>query len=283
MTGLENKYNAQPYLEREKMESLKNIKVGDIFYTQVGKWYYFFQIIHITDDLPPPYDVSHKFGYFIIVFEKRYEELPKTIDEMDLVNIYNAKYTRKGTVLYISHWDKVPEIKVRPNRIDSDRYSEYEIKHFGNYKVSDELNPKIIRDYTMPANCKFDENGIQVSHTPDSINLIFYVLEQDEILKNKKITKINPKYFKEWTETIEPETIKKMEKIFDKYLDECAKIGVEKALKKCVKSINKLDDTREFIGTIEMEDIISKIFEITKTHQVDEHIIEKVIEENRTW
>ena len=262
-------------MEGTDMTALKDVKTGDIFYTQVGKWYYFFQVIHITDDLPPPYDVSHKFGYFIVVFEKRYEELPATIDEIDLVNIYSAKYTRKGTVLYISHWDKVPEIKVKSNR--------YEIKYFDNCEISDEFNPKIIKKYTMPANCKFDENGIQVSHQPDDINLIFYVLEQDEILRNKKIIEINPKYFKAWAESIQPEIIKKMEKLFDKYLDECTKIGVEKALKKSVKSINKLDETKCFIKTIEAEDIFNKFFEVTQAYQVDEHIVEKIIEENRTW
>ena len=174
-------------------------------------------------------------------------------------------------------------VKVKPNRIDSDRHSKYEIKYFGNYKASDELNPKIIREYTMPAKCTFDENGIQVSHSPDDINLIFFVLEQDEILRNKKITEMNPRYFKAWIETIQPEVIKKMEKLFDKYLDECDKIGIEKALKKCVKSINKLDETKPFIGTIEAEDIFNKIFEVTKPHKDDEHIIEKIIEENRTW
>jgi hypothetical protein len=74
-----------------------------------------------------------------------------------------------------------------------------------------------------------------------------------------------------------------MEKLFDKYLDECSKNGVEKALKKCVKSINKLDESEHFIYTIEAEDIFDKIFEVTEPFKVDESVITKVIEENREW
>jgi hypothetical protein len=261
------------------METLKDIKEGDIFYTQFNKKYYFMQIIHITKDLPPPYDVDYKYGYFIVMFEKFYNVLPKSINEIDLINIYKTKYKPKNTILYISNWDTLPEIKLDKTHDDYKKYSKYEIKYFGNSKVSNEFNPKIIENYILPSKHETDSDGLIVSHQPANIDWVFYILEEDEKHKNMKLKKIKPKYFKEWIETIEPEIIIKMENIIQKY--ENAYEDIPKELKKCINSINKLDEKYHFVMTKEAEDIYDILTKISKRHDINN--FEKIIEENREW
>ena len=261
------------------MKTLKNIKEGDVFYTQFNKKYYFLQIIHITNDLPPPYDIDYKYGYFIILFEKSYKELPKTIDEIDLVNIYKTKYKPKNTILFISHWDKMPEIKMNPDTEDYKKHSKYEIEYFGNMVVSKEFNPKIYKEYILPAHHTTNNDGLIISHCPADISWIFYILEQDEKNQKKKLENIKIKYFKEWEETVEPEIIIKTENIIQKYAN--GNENIHKELKNCVNGINKLNKRYNFIMTVEAEDIYNILEKISKKHKFKDY--EKIIEENRDW
>lgn len=263
------------------MEALTDIKEGDIFYTQFNKNYYFMQIIHVAKDHSLSHGAKYKYGYFIVMFEKWYKYLPKTADELDLENIYKVKYKPKDTILYISHWDKVPEIKLNPSNDNYEKYRRYEIKYFCNKEVSKTFNPEIIKRFELPADCKFNDDGVQISQTPASIGYIYYILEQDEKYKNKKLEKINTKHFKVWLETIEPEIIKKMEKLIEKY--ESINGNVNSELRKCIKSINKLDEKYSFIGTIEREDIYDILGRISQKHGVNENDFEKIMEENRDW
>jgi hypothetical protein len=246
---------------------LKEIKEGDIFYTQFSKKYYFLQIIHITKDLPPPYDVDYKYGYFITVFEKSFKELPKSIEELDLINIYKVKYKPKNTILFISHWDVLPEIKINPMTEDYKKHSKYEINYFGNTKVSKIFNPQILNKFILPINNTIDKDGIQISHTPTDISWIFYIFEED--IKNKK-------------QKMEKAKIK-LENIIQKYKEINDKNIIKWALKKCIIGINNLNRKNNFIMTIEAEEIYTKLINISKKHGIKETETEKIIEENRDW
>jgi hypothetical protein len=261
------------------METLKDIREGDIFYIPFNKKYYFMQIIHITKDLPPPYDVDYKYGYFILLFEKSFNELPKTIAGLDLMNIYKIKYKPKNTILFISHWDIAPEIKLDPDMDNYKKYSKYEVKYFGNAKVSKKFNPEIDKNFILPGEYKANDEGIRISHTPAPIDWIFYMLESDEKNRNKKARKIKAKYFRKWLETIEPEIIIKIENIIQKYENSCENINRE--LKKCISAINKLNEKNNFIMTIEAEDIYDVLEKISKKHRLKN--FEKIIEDNREW
>lgn len=262
------------------METLIDIKEGDVFYIQFYKTYFFMQVIHIAKNLPPPYDKDRfKYGYFLVVFEKAYKKLPNSIDELDLQNIYKVKYKPKDTVLFISHWDNLPEIKLKPNRIDYEKYKKHEIKYFGNRKVSNNFVPAIAREFTMPSQWKSNDDGIKISHSPDDINWVFYILEQDKKYRTKKIEKMDIKYFKEWQDTVEPNIIKKIEDLIQKYEKINENIGRE--LKKCVNGINKLEEKYSFIGTIEREDIYMVLEKISKKHDFND--FEEIIENNRDW
>jgi hypothetical protein len=249
------------------MKILKDIKVGDIFYTQFSKEYYFLQIIHITKDLPPPYDVDYKYGYFIIVFEKSFKELPKSIEELDLINIYKIKYKPKNTILFISHWDVLPEIKINPMTEDYKKHSKYEIKYFGNANVSKSFNPEILSEFILPANNTINRDGIEISHTPAGISWIFYIFEENVKNKEKEIEEVKIK----------------MENIIQKYEEINDKNMVKRALKKCIIGINNLNRKSNFIMTIEAEEIYSKLISISKKYGIKETETEKIIEENRDW
>jgi hypothetical protein len=251
------------------METLKNIKAGDLFYTKFNKMYYFFQIIHITKDLPPPYDEDcFKYGYFIVFFEKAYNELPKSIEELDLINIYKIKYKPENTILYISYWNNVSEIKMDPEVDDYKKYSKYNVKYFGNTNVSKEFSPKILQDFTLPAHHTVNNDGILISqNSVYDISYIFYILENDNINKEKEMKKVAIKM---------ENTIQKYKTNNDKNID-------RKELKKCITGINKLNKKYNFITTIDAEELYMKLIKISKDKGILEEEAEKIIEDNRDW
>jgi hypothetical protein len=250
------------------METLRNIKTGDLFYTQFNKMYYFFQIIHITKDLPAPYDEDcFKYGYFIVLFEKAYNELPKSIEELDLINIYKIKYKPKNTILYISYWNNVPEIKMDPEIDDYKKYSRYDVKYFRNTNVSKEFNPKILQDFTLPAHYTVNNDGIKISQSLTDISYIFHIFENDSGNKEEEMKKVAIK----------------MENIIQKYKTINDKDIAGKELKKCIVGINKLNKKYNFIMTIEAEELYEKLIKISKDKGILEEEVEKIIEDNRDW
>jgi hypothetical protein len=239
------------------METIKGIKVGDLFYTQFYKMYYFLQIVYVNEDIPPPIP---KYGYFIVVFKKAYNELPKSIEELDLINIY----------------------KINP---DVDKYEElleFSINYFGNTKVLRKFCPSYkIENFAMAVNLIEANDGIKVLNK-EMLHHTFLILGYDKRHKKIKSKKsINPKYFPEWLEYIDADKIIKIEKIIDNF--ENNKETVKKSLKKCIKSINKLDENDPFICTIEREGIYEKLMNISMEKGISEEDAEKIIEDNRDW
>ena len=267
-------------MDREPKYLTKNAKEGDIYYFVIDQRYYFLKIVKIVKD-------KTLFEYFVVIFEKSYSKLPENNDDVDFRNIYKIKYKPKKHLLYILYTTETSELKI--DRFDGAyRYKDkYDFHYWAKENDKNEYNPKIILDSSDTLHFgevkPTDENGIMLFAESAKIGYLFDRIENDIKHKNKKIQKISPKYFPHWTDDVEVDIIIKMEKLFDKYLDECKKIDVEKALKKCVKSINKLNEKEYFIYTIEAEDIFDKIFEITKQYPVDESVVEKIIEENREW
>jgi hypothetical protein len=265
------------------METIKNIKLGDIFYIEINKKYFFMQIIHITKDLPPPYDIDYKFGYFIVVFEKSFKELAKSTEELDLVNIYKVKYRPKNSILFVSHWDKFPEIKLKPDSTDYKKHSRYNLIYFGNTKISEKFIPDIHYEFIMPAHFTENSDGVIISHSPNDINWIFYILLQDEERRKDKIKNVELRYFEEWKENIDIDIIIKTEKIIQKFDVSDEKNNTQKELKKSVIGINKLNEKNNFIMTTEAENIYDKLVEISIKHGIKEAEAEKIIEDNRDW
>lgn len=263
---------------------LKKPNAGDIFYTKIGNKFFFMQLIHITTNLPAPYNIGNfKYGYFIVVFEKSFFQLPKSIEELDLNRIYKVKYKPKDVILYVSHWNEFPEIKIKEGRIDAEKHKKYNLLYFGNTNVKSKFEPEIIRDFTMPARCKHDDNGIQISHSPNDLNWIYSVLIQDEKKQNEKKKDIVPKYFKEWLEFVEADAIIKTEKILFTFELECKTKDISKSLKKCVVAINRLNEKLNFITTIEAENLFDKLLSLSKKLGFDDSSANDIIENNRDW
>ena len=267
-------------MDKEPKYLTKNAKEGDIYYFVIDKRYYFLKIAKIVKD-------KALFKYFIVVFEKSYSKLPASSDDVDFKSIYKIKYKPKNHLLHIMYTTDTSEIKIDRNDIAYENKDKYDFHYWANENDKGEYNPKIIFDSSDTFHFGEveieDENGIRLLADSAKVGYLFGRIEEDLKHKNKKMLKISPKYFPHWADDVEVDIIIKMEKLFDKYLEECNKIGVEKALKKCVKSINKFNEKEYFIYTIESENIFDKIFEITKPFSIDESVIEKIIEENREW
>ena len=269
---------------RKKMNTLKDIKKGDIFYSEIGKRFYFIQIIHIATGLPAPYDNGeYNNGYFFVVFEESFTTLPKSIEELDLNTIYRIKYKPTKSILYISHWSETPEIKVKMGRTNCEIHSKHKLIYFGNTKISNAFEPKIVQDFTMPAKFETNEKGIQISHSPDGINWFYSRILQDQEKQLEKKKNIQPKYFKDWLEYVDTEAIIKSEKIIATFELEAETKNLKKALKKCVSAFNKLNDKLNFIMTIEAENLFNKLIELSVKYGLSENEANEIIENNRDW
>jgi hypothetical protein len=266
------------------MNTIKQIKKGDIFYSEIGKRFYFIQIIHIATGLPEPYDNGeYNNGYFFVVFEQSFTTLPKSIEELDLNTIYRIKYKPTKSILYISHWSEAPEIKVKMGRANCEIHAKHKLVYFGNTKISNAFEPKIVQNFTMPAKFETNERGIQISHSPDDINWFYSRILQDQEKQLEKKKNIQPKYFKNWLEFVDTEAIIKSEKIIATFELEAETRDLKKALKKCVSAFNKLNDKLNYIMTIEAESLLNKLIELSVKYGLSENEANEIIENNRDW
>lgn len=272
------------------MNVVKNTKKGDIFYSEINKRFYFMQIIHITraTELSAEYrnsinDYKFNYGYFIVVFDKSFSVLPTTLKELDLNTVYRIKDRPKNSILYISHWSETREIKVKMDRIDCKIHAKYKLVHFGNTKISNSFEPKIIKSFTMSGSCQFDKNRICITASPGDINWVYRCILQDQKKQLKKKKNIQPKYFKDWLEYVDDELIVKTEKIITTFELEAKTQDLKKTLKKCILALNKLNDKENFIMTIEAEHLFDTLIELSVKFGFPENVADEIIENNRDW
>lgn len=273
----------------EKMKNksdiaIENINQGDIYYFKLNNKYFFLQILKIVTDLPAPYDIDFKYGYYLAIFQKTFKGLP-TIGELDLSNIYIKKHYLKNESCYYSLWNTEPNIRFEKHLMHYDLKNKYEFIKFGNRSVKklNNFKPPLIPQFSMPAKAKY-HNGIQNTHSPASIQHILISLESEEKQRTEKKKTIKALYFKEWLEYINGEAILKTEKAILQFQQKEGRIKTkENALKKCVENINKVDLKHSHIGTIEREDLFDKLIEISKTKEIEFLNAEIIINENRDW
>ncbi|WP_320052492.1 hypothetical protein [uncultured Acetobacteroides sp.] len=259
--------------------ALTNIKKGDIFYVNVNKTYYFLQIIHIER----ANEIEKKNGYFLVVFDKTFRCLPSSMNELDLKNIYQPKYLWKKTLLFTGIWNDEPNIIFRKDMMYYNLKDKYHLTYFGNTTVCKQLKPEISYDFSPQNECKLNDEGIQVTYQHLELQVLLWGIEQEEIGKTKRKLSVKPQYFKGWIEYVDSEKIIKTEKIIAKF-ENCSDPRMfSKELKKSILAINKLDDKKTFITTIEAENIIEKLSEIALSKGIDKTSIEQQIEETRTW
>jgi hypothetical protein len=280
-------------VKMHKEIAAKNPQKGDIFYVQVNKKYFFMQVIHLVENLPAPYNTPNfKHGIFVLFFQKTFSQLPTTIADLDLQNIYQPKFIWKKMLFYFSLWGAEPHIKFDASLMRYDYKDKYALTFFGNAAVSNVLNPSIIEQFGMPAIGVDNENGIQISHSPQSIQGIIWAIEEDEKGKTKKKNSITPRYFAEWLENVEPDCIVKTEKILHDFelqevelqeLDLKVIAQAEKALKKAVLALNKLEEKMGFIYSIEAENLHEKLIELSIKKGIAEPLAQTIIDENRDW
>ncbi|MDR1912385.1 MAG: hypothetical protein LBQ52_08595 [Helicobacteraceae bacterium] len=259
-----------------------NPKEGDIFYFNMNGRYYFFQIVKTRID--EKY-TAMKYQYYIVVFEKSYTSPPTDKSEIDLAKIYRVKDRPKNTLLYIVSAYETPTLQIvhwEQTYYEKDKMK-IDITYWGNEKVNtDNFIPQIITETTFPINV-VEKDGIEISPTPAHFGYIYSIIESDLIYKNKKAVKITAKYFKGWIGATDSDIILKIEKIIDVFEKDCKTNGVEKSLKKCIKSINSLDNKETFIYMIEAENIHDTLIKISRNNGFDETKAVEIIDKERDW
>lgn len=267
-----------------KIKRKKEIKQGDIFYFKLNEKYYFFQIMHISKDLPPPYNVPvFNFGIFITVFEKAFRTLPISIHELDLQTVYKIKSKPKNSLLYICDWREHLELKIDANTANFAQNTSIDIQYFANTKITKYFNPQLSQQFDLPIISMEDENGVCISALPAKLNYIFDRIRDDNIKLSKKRGAISTQYFTAWLAFVDPDVIIKAEKIFKQFEAELITNDMRKALKKCVNSINKLEQKKPFIGTLEVEELRESIFIVATKYGMNEQDINEIVEQNRDW
>lgn len=260
-----------------------NIKHGDIFYVLVNKRYYFFQVIHIAENAAKSYGEQYRFGYFIVVLNQTFAELPASVNDVDLTTIFQPKYIWRKTLFYFSLWNKEHCICFKRSLMHYEYKDKYRLVKFGNANVTESFSPVIEHQYSLPASGTENKDGIQISHSPLSIQMVIWALEEEEKGKTKKRNATVPRFFKEWLEYVELEYILKTEKILIQFEVVELQENAQKALKKAVIAINKLDEKFGFISTIEAENIIDQLVEISTKKGLSEQEAALIIEGNREW
>lgn len=254
---------------------------GDIFYVLVNQKHFFMQVIHIETP-GQPFSSMHQYGVFVVVFQKTFSQLPQSISELNLHDIYQPKYIWKNTLFYFSLWDAAPQIRFNPSIMRFDYKDKYALTFFANAAVSNTLNPSIDAQFGMPAISVDNENSIQISHTPSHIQTIIWAIEEDEKGKAKKLASVNPLYLKNWLTFVAPECIIKTEKILLNYAQNKSD-SADKSLKKAVIALNKLDAKMCFIFSVEAENLITELIEMAAKKGLANQLAEVIINENRDW
>jgi len=266
------------------MGKIKDIKQGDIYYFLINQNYYFMQVIHITAGLAKPYDTpAFNFGLFITVFEKKYKTLPQSVHELDLNKVYRIKTKPKKSLLYICDWLEQLQLKLEPDSDAFKLYSKIKIEYFGNYPVSTQFFPELNLQFTLPIEYKQNADGVCISAVPAKLSYIFDRIHDDENNQVKKRRAITPTYFPYWLDHVDIDIVIKMEKILTVFKLDCSTKDVNKALKRCIQSINKLDQKSPFISTIEAENICEKLSELGEDYGMTQQDVYALIEKNRDW
>ncbi len=271
-------------LRMYQMNQKTEIKQGDIFYFQISKKYYFMQIINITRNLDAPYNVSaFNFGIFITVFEKAFRTLPTSIDELDLQTVYQIKSKPKNSLLYICDWREHLELKIDANTANFAKNTNIDVQYFANTKITKHFIPELSQQFDLPIISMEDENGVCISALPAKLNYIFDRINDDDAKLSKKRSVVAIQYFAEWLDFVDLDVIIKIEKIFKLFEYELTTKDMRSALKKCVNSVNKLEQKKVFIGTFEVETLMESIFTVAIKHGMDEQNIKEIVEQNRDW
>lgn len=263
--------------------AVSNIKLGDIYYVQVNKRYYFLQVIHIAENVAHPYGEQYQFGYFIVVLNQTFLELPTAIDGIDLTSIFQPKYIWRKTLFYFGLWDKEPCIRFDKSLMRYDYKDKYTLVKFGNAPVAETFKPAIDLQFSMPVICEENDDGVKISPSLSSIQTVIWAIEEEEKGKIKKRNAIVPRYFNEWLEYLEPDCIVKTEKIIAKFSEAEVLKLLQKELKKAVIAINKLDEKYNFISTIEAENLVEKLLEISITKGMLQQEAMEIVDSNRDW
>jgi hypothetical protein len=265
-----------------------NVKEGDVFNVLINEKYFFMQVIHHEKEVIDPSGISKKIGsnFYVVVFQKIFKTLPKSINELDLKNIYQPKYIWKNTLFYAKIWSEDQNIKFDNQLMYYDYKDKYKLTFFANTKISTEFNPKISPQFSLQtptthSTVKYDD--LDTSPQPLAIQVLIWAIEQEEKGKTKKIKSITPLYFQEWLDYVEPDCIVKIEKIISTFINADASKIPQKELVKAVSAINKLDAKYNCIYTIEAEQIHEKLTEIAATKNIKVSEATQIIDLNREW
>jgi hypothetical protein len=265
-----------------------NVKEGDVFSVLVNEKYFFMQVINLEKKVIDPSGRSEKIGnnFYVIVFQKIFKTLPKSIDELDLKNIYQPKYIWKNTLFYAKIWSEDQNIKFDNQLMYYDYKDKYKLTFFANTKISTEFNPRISSQFplqTPAAHSSVDYDDLDISPQPLAIQVLIWAIEQEEKGKTKKIKSVIPLYFPAWLGYVEPDCILKIEKIIFSFINADASKNSQKELKKAVLAINKLDEKYNCIYTIEAEQIHEKLNEIATSKNIKSVEANQIIDLNREW
>lgn len=129
-------------------------------------------------------------------------------------------------------------------------------------------------------------NSQDIVITPQSglfIQTLLWGVEQEEAKRLAKRRIIQPVYFREWLEYVDPALILKTEKVLLSFASGQTPAFAMKELKKCIVALNKLEDKHAFIGTLEAESLYEKLVELSLSRGLVENETVEIIDAHREW
>ena len=73
--------------------AIKDFKVGDVYYVEMNKTFYFFQIAKI---LLPTVESDNKYAIFMVALKQTFKRIPNSLEELNLSEVYIFKYIWKN-------------------------------------------------------------------------------------------------------------------------------------------------------------------------------------------
>ena len=258
--------------------AIKDFKIGDVYYVEMNKTFYFFQIAKI---LLPTVESDNKYAIFMVALKQTFKRIPNSLEELNLSEVYIFKYIWKNYSFFCQFLEDDVHLKFDKRLMYYDLKDKYKLQFFGNATVPEKYEPELIFPPTRNFYGKSTDDCIWI--TPcgaSSVNVFFWVLNQEDTKKNKKQKPYDALYFEYWKEFVENNHIKKIEGFLYKWQQ--SDKNTEAEMKKCLKSINDYEAKNGVIYTTEAEDLYQKMIDIAKEKEISEDKAINILE-NRMW
>jgi len=241
----------------EKSNTFTHMKTGDLFQFRMKKKYGLCQIVHIGIST-----LLQKGSplYTAVIFNQLLDDKPH-IDDIKHLKLYQVQWKPKNLLLYFQVAGRTPTAKY--------------VK-IGNFPVNAQLE--------LPT----EDTNLGIRY-PMLVANWQWALQRisDDLQHQKPDTKIASKYFSQWVNAVDTETLQRSEKIIDQLVASMTQSSTEAQktakLQTAIRKFNQLEEARSFLYTIEAEELYECLLTVATQCGIATHVAAEVIDRSKQW